>query len=846
MNIFFTTFWSIGILKLNVIDVTLSAILFFLIIFFGISIFKNIQTGKQDIESSLNLSILRIKVPREVINEEEKRLDLKTMLGGVEPFFANVWSMYKKFGWFEKFMGKSVPSLSMEIVSQNEQIYFYFAIQRKYRTFLERQIHSVWSDASIEEILEDHKIFDSEGFVECAELVTEKNSLLPIKTYKTLDYDPLNSITTAISKMKGTEAGVIQILIQPVSSEEWRNQAKAKIKSIQKGEEKKDTFGQKVMKGVADGLSEIFSSFGDSVSPEQAQRNEQKRSQKEQEEKQEKREITPMDQERIKAIAEKTTKLGFDSIIRIAIVSESKENAKHRLENVIGVFTQFEHPEFNKFKKRRSSSPKLITDFVLRKFPVLGTNLEDRSILNTEEISTIFHLPNKYCTVPDIRWLPSKKAQAPPNLPTEGTLMGVTNFRGVKKDVRIKQEDRFRHIYIIGQTGVGKTYFQKQMIISDILQGNGVCFLDPHGEDAEDILNYIPKERAEDVIYFDPGDFSRPMGLNIMEPHDDDEKDMLTQEFVNILFQLFDAETMGPIFEHSVRNCMLALMDDESTTRTLVEMPRMQADEKFAEAIAKKSKNFSVRDYFFVEMKNSSGNSKGERLSYIISKFGRFITAPQMRNIIGQSKSSFDFMDVMQNGKILICNLSKGKIGVFNSSLLGQIIVSKLKAAAFQRAKMGQEARIPMFLYADEFQNFANDSFAEILSEARKYKLSLTMGHQYVKQLPEKVKDAVLGNVGTVCVFRTGIEDSEALEKLFPKVFDKNDISQLPNRNAFVRLMIDGQNGEPFSMETVPIRAPRNEKLGQLIKELSKLKYGRPRELVEMEIEERMRIGQEK
>ncbi|GAB4139869.1 MAG: hypothetical protein Fur0024_0570 [Patescibacteria group bacterium] len=844
MNIFFATIWSIGPLEISLLDTILSVVLIFFIFAFAITTFHNVQKSKAVIRDSLDISIIRVKVPREMMNEEEKRLDLKTMLGGVEPFFANVWSMYKKHNFFERFMGKSVPVLSMEIVSQNEQIFFYFTISRKFKNFLERQIHSVWSDASIEEVLEDHKIFDSEGFVECAELMTEKNSLLPIKTYKNLDYDPLNSITTAISKMKGTEAGVIQILIQPVSSDEWRDSAKSKIKAIQKGEDKKESFGAKAGKVIGKGLSEILSSFGESVSPEQAQKNEQKKLQKEQEEKQEKRELTPMDQERIKAIAEKTTKLGFDTVIRIAIINDNKEVAKQRLENVLGIFTQFEHPEFNKFKKRRSSSPKLITDFVLRTFPILSKDLETRSILNTEELATIFHLPNKYCTVPDIRWLPSKKAQAPPNLPTEGTLMGVTNYRGMQKEVRIKPEDRFRHMYIIGQTGVGKTYFQKQMIISDILQGNGVCFLDPHGEDAEDILNYIPKERAEDVIYFDPGDFSRPMGLNIMEPHDDDEKDMLTQEFINILFQLFDAETMGPIFEHSVRNCMLALMDDETCTRTLVEMPRMQADEKFAESIGKKAKNFLVRDYFLIEMKNSSANSKGERLSYIISKFGRFITAPQMRNIIGQSKSSFDFMDIMQNGKILICNLSKGKIGVFNASLLGQIIVSKLKAAAFQRAKMGQEARTPMFLYADEFQNFANDSFAEILSEARKYRLSLTMGHQYVKQLPEKVKDAVIGNVGTVCVFRTGIEDSEALEKLFPKVFDKNDISQLPNRNAFVRLMIDGQNGEPFSMETVPIRAPRNEKLGKLIKELSKLKFGRPRELVEMEIEERMRFEQ--
>jgi hypothetical protein len=506
------------------------------------------------------------------------------------------------------------------------------------------------------------------------------------------------------------------------------------------------------------------------------------------------------------------------------------------MENVSGVFAQFAHPEFNLFEKKRESSFKLISDIVMRSFEP-----DNSSILNTEELSTLFHLPNKFITTPDIKWLPSKGALPPLGMDPNGTLIGKSVFRGQEKEVRIALEDRFRHIYVIGQTGTGKTYMMKQMVVSDMKAGYGVTYLDPHGEDVQDLLNYVPKERVDDVIYFDPADTEYPMGLNILEWTTEQEKDHNTQEFLAILGKLFDSQSMGPMFEHWARNGLLGLMEDRSTdeARTLVEIPKMFADEQFQDQVAKTIKNFLVKQFWTVEIKKTSGNMKGELLPWVLSKFGRFIVSPMMRNIIGQSKSAFNFEEVMDDGKILLCNLNKGRLGEFSMSLIGMIVVAKLLAGAFKRGGKPKPWR-PHFLYVDEFQNFASDSFSQILSEARKYRLSLTIAHQFTKQIDEKILASVFGNVGTLLTLRVGVEDAEKVAELYPGYFDKNDVANLPNRHVFSKLMVDGAQSKPFSFQSVKIDSDPNPALGELIAQMSKLKYGIDRQTAEREIEERV------
>ena len=789
-------------------------------------------------QSTLELVVLQVDSPKDAQNEETKKQDLKTVLASVEPFYSNLWSIFRKNKVKNIFKTRTEPVVSFEIISHKEELSFFFTVRKEFKNYLIKQIYSVYPDCKVTEREDDHNIFSGGGVVECAEMKLEKESLLPLKTYKNLEYDPLNSLTTAISGMKGIDGAFVQLIFKPVDNQMWRSSARETIKKIQKGEyEESNTVVDKFMKSTFGFFGELVNSAKLTDTDGSA---EQEKKQRETEEKQEKQRLTPLDEERIKAISEKSSKFGFSSAVRFAIISDNEIDAKSKLENIEGIFAQFAHPEFNRLKKTKETSFRLISDMVMR-----NHNLNNTSILNSEELATMFHLPNKFITTPDIKWLPSKGAIPPLGMDPGGTLIGKSIFRGQEKDITIGLEDRFRHVYVIGQTGTGKSTLLKQMMVSDIKAGYGITYLDPHGEDVQDILTYIPKERIDDVIYFDPADIDYPMGLNIFEWSTEQEKDHNVQEFLAILGKLFDSQSMGPMFEHWTRNGLIALMEDESSEepRTLVEMPRLIADDAFQDQVSKSIKNFLVKQFWTVEVKKTSGNMKGELIPWVLSKFGRFISSPLMRNIIGQSRSAFDFEEVMDEGKILLCNLNKGRLGEFSMSLVGMIVVAKLLAGAFKRVSKPKPWK-PHFLYVDEFQNFASDSFSAILSEARKYRLSLTIAHQYTKQIDEKILSAVFGNVGSILAMRVGVEDAEKIAELFPGYFDKNDVANLPNRSVFAKLMVGGTQSKPFSFGTIPIQADSSEQLGELIKQMSKLKYGVDRQTIEREIEERVgKIG---
>jgi len=462
-------------------------------------------------------------------------------------------------------------------------------------------------------------------------------------------------------------------------------------------------------------------------------------------------------------------------------------------------------------------------------------------ILTPEEIVSLFHFPNIYTETPNIRWLLAKKSAAPSNLPTEGTFMGENVYRGERRPVLIKDKDRRQHIYCIGQTGTGKSTFLKNLIMSDIKSRKGVCVIDPHGDLVEDILAKIPKERAEDVIYFDPGDLERPIAFNMLEYKTPEQKDFVVQETVNIFYKLFGAEIIGPKFEHWMRNGALTLMD-QPEGGTLIEIPRLFSDEEFQ---ARKVANVTdpvVLAFWKKEMAATSEFHKSEMLGYFISKFGRFLTNEMMRNIIGQGKSAFDIREVMDSGKILLCNLSKGRMGEVNTALMGMILVSKIQMAAMGRVDTPEEERRDFYLYVDEFQNFATDSFATILSEARKYRLNLMVAHQFIEQLEEKTRDAAFGNCGTYVIFRTSPADAEYLVKYVEPVFSAYDIVNVENLNCFIKLSIDGVAGKAFSMHVPFEKTPRDEKIGEAVRQLSRLKYGKDKELVDAEVYERTKI----
>ncbi len=518
--------------------------------------------------------------------------------------------------------------------------------------------------------------------------------------------------------------------------------------------------------------------------------------------------------------------------------------ADYLFDGIAAGFDQFTSPEHNVLKVNKLKNPKdLIYRFIFREFEE-----SEKLVLNSEEISGLYHFPISSTETPRIKWLKSKEAPPPENLPTSGTLIGESTYMGSRKQIYITDEDRRRHMYVIGQTGTGKTTLIGDLILEDIKNGKGLCIIDPHGELAENALAHIPKERAEDVIYFDPGDLSRPMAINMLDYNFNrpEEKTFIINEMLGIFDKLYDLKaTGGPMFEQYMRNALLLLMEDmPNEPATLIEVPRIFTDAEFRKRKLARITNPIVVDFWEKEATKAGGEASLQNLTpYITSKFSNFIANDYMRPIIGQHKSSMNFREIMDNKKILIVNLSKGKIGDINANLLGMIFIGKLLMAAMSRVDTQDKSKLPdMNMFIDEFQNFATDSIASIFSEARKYKLTLTVAHQFIAQLKENIRDAVFGNVGSLLVMRVGAQDADFLAKQFEPVFDQNDLVNVDNFKAHAKMQINGITQKPFVIEAVKNSWMKgNPELAENIKELSRMKFGADRAQIEKDIFERLR-----
>jgi hypothetical protein len=454
-------------------------------------------------------------------------------------------------------------------------------------------------------------------------------------------------------------------------------------------------------------------------------------------------------------------------------------------------------------------------------------------------------MPLSSTETPNIRWLLARSAPPPANVPTDGLYLGFADYRGRRQEIRMKQEDRFRHMYLIGKSGAGKSEYMANLAIQDVRNGDGVCVVDPHGDLVDTVLASVPRERADDVIVFDPADMERPTGLNMLESPSEEMKDFVCGEMIAIFYKLFPPEMIGPMFEHQMRNYMLTLMSDPDSPGTIAEIPRLISDPDFQRSWRSKITDPVVRSFWENEMDRTSDYHKSEMMGYLISKVGRFVENTMMRNIIGQQRSAFDFRRIMDDRKIFLVKLSKGKIGDINASLLGLVIVTKLQMAVMGRADTPKELRRDFFLYIDEFQNFITPSIATILSEARKYRISLTVAHQYMGQLSPKgdneIRDAVLGNVGTMLVGRIGIEDAEVLAKEFQPVLTPYDLINVDKFSWNAKVLIDNFSSRPFTFRA-PLPAKGSEKVARALTQLSRLKYGRDRSIVEEEIKLRTQL----
>lgn len=714
--------------------------------------------------------------------------------------------------------------ISLEIVAHNGKVYFYTAVPVAMVSVVEQAVLGAYPNSRLEEV-EEHNIFSpvgkSSGTVG-GELVLKKSFIYPIATYQDIKRDSMQALLNALASLDKEDGAGIQILLRPTNGN-WVRKSKKEALKLKDGKVK------------SSGILVVFEWLGDAVTalvkpPEEKNDSPDKP-------------VSGVDQARAEAVEEKAGHTGYEVLIRIVASSNISHRSQQILSNIVAVFSMYNAEGKNGFKFVPASDvDNFVMAYVLRFFPAESK----KNILNDVELATIFHLPDSG-NVPTTQLdrQQSKQVDGPRNMLDEGLLLGYNVFRGAKKPIRLSENDRRRHVYLVGQTGTGKSTFIENLAVQDMLEGRGFAFVDPHGDSAEKLLGMVPKERTEDIIYFCPAEMDYPMGLNLFEYDRDkpEQKDFLIQEVIGMLYKLYDPDhqgIVGPRLEHIFRNCALLLMADPAGG-TFIDIPKLLVDYDYAKQKLKYTNDRTVLDFWLKEFPNSQrSNDAGEVTAWVVSKFGAFISNTMMRNIIGQNKSSFDMRKIMDDGKILIVNLSKGRTGELNSKLLGMIFVMKFQAAAMSRADIPEAQRRDFCLYVDEFQNFASDSFGEIMSEARKYRLNLIVANQFTTQLEEKIRDAIFGNMGTVISHRVGNNDAEVLEKYYKPVFDTDDLQQLPNFNTIVKMLIGGVPTQPFSMASIPPLGHENKKLAAAMKQLSWVKYGQPKAEVEKIIFERL------
>lgn len=788
---------------------------------------------RAEINQSMNmdLEVIRVSKKDKPENQDNRKQGevWKEEIGAMEQMFTAISSVKDTRSVWQNFIW-GTPSISFEIAnsSNSEEIVFFISIPKKFRESIEKQIHSFFPNAVLERS-DDYTIFSPGSFTEASVLTLKKKYIYPIKTYENLDVDPLNAITNALSKLKTKEEGAaIQLVMRPAGTH-WRAKGKGIAHKMQQGKRLKDadrSLLSTVEKGVGD---TIYAMAGPSKKDDSSLSNPKPV------------QLTPEEQEILKSIENKSSKTGFKANIRLVASAETQERAKEILGQLENAFSQYENGNINCFQvKKRINKKEIAYDYIFRNF-----NEEEAIILNNEEISSIFHLPISTTETPKIKWLKSNAAPPPMDIPQEGMILGYNEYRGTKATIRIADKDRRRHLYTIGQTGTGKSNFLQEMAKQDAKNGNGFCFIDPHGDAIEDILTAIPKERAEDVIIFDPSDIQRPFGLNMMEydPNRPEQKTFVINELIGIFDQLYDLKsTGGPMFEQYMRNAMLLIMEDPDSGNTLMEIPKVLADERFRSLKISRCKNQTVVDFWTKEAEKAGGEAAlANMVPYITSKLTTFISNDMMRPIIAQQKSTINFREIMDNKKILLINLSKGKIGEINARLLGMVVVGKILMNAMARVDTPEDEREDFYLYMDEFQNVTTNSIAQILSEARKYRLCLIIAHQFIAQLKEEISKAVFGNVGSMVILRVGAEDAEFLEKQFQPVFSKQDLINVDNYKGFAKILINNILSKPFNISFYP-PAKGDQDIANALKELSRLKYGRDKDIVNREIMERTKI----
>lgn len=723
-----------------------------------------------------------------------------------------------------KLTGGGQEHVSFEIASVNGQIRFYVWVPKPLQSFIEGQIYSQYPTVQIHEADEDYVAHERTHEVTySSEITLTDTEFLPIKTFQSFEVDPLAGITGTLAKLETGEELWVQILARPIA-DEWHKTSDKWSTQLRDG--KAFTFSSGTVLQWFGGLFEALWK-----PPEQGAGATTTV-----------KELSERDKTRIAEANKKATKLGYQVKVRLAYLGDNQATAKLRMQAIVGTFKQFNSTNLNGFKMVGASFRKEdLAKYRYRSF------LDNGFILNIEELASVFHLPHTNVETPNIVWASSKTAEPPAKLPVitgddaiddEISAFGLTNFRGINHQFGMLRSDRSRHVYIIGQTGAGKSGTLELFALSDIYHNQGYAIIDPHGDFAINNMRFIPASRLQDVVYFNPADTAYPLGFNPLEVTNPNQKTNISSEVIGVLKRMF-GESWGPRLEYILRYTILALLDRPETT--MLDITRMLTDKKFREDTLGYVQDTVVLNFWKVEFASWQDKFVAEAVAPVLNKVGAFTANPVIRNIIGQPKSTFNIRKIMDEGKILVVNLSKGLIGEDNAAILGSFLVTKIQLAAMSRSDIPDiKDRRPFYLYVDEFQNFATDSFATILSEARKYGLNLTVANQYISQMTDTVRNAVFGNVGTMISFRVSADDSPILAKQFEPQFEPNDLLQMHNRHFIINMVIKGEKAPAFSATTLTLPPVQTDNTSLIIENTRRL-YSRARSEIEKEISETIR-----
>lgn len=772
---------------------------------------------KVDAVKEMESALLVLEIPRA---NDKSELAAEQLFASLHGILRDAKELRENNGFQEH--------LSFEIASVAGRIRFYVWTPKALQSFVEGQIYAQYPQVQIHAAEEDYVTHERQhSVIYTSELVLNEKEYLPIKTFQSFEVDPLAGVTGTLAKLEDTgEELWIQILLRPVA-DDWHKSSERWVHSVKNGS--LDMFGGFASwDGAMKWLGGLFEALWQP--PEQGEGG-----------KPAVKEISDRDKTRLSEAETKATKLGYHVKIRVAYLGESTTNAKLRMQAIVGTFKQYNSTNLNGFRMAHDSFRKEdLAKYKARLFADRGY------ILNIEEVASVFHLPHTNVETPNIVWASTKTAEPPAKLPVISgndandeniSAFGLTNFRGINHQFGMLRYDRSRHIYIIGQTGAGKSGTLELLALSDIFHGQGYAIIDPHGDFAINNMKFIPGARMQDVVYFNPADTEYPLGFNPLEVTNPAQKTNISSEVIGVLKRMF-GESWGPRLEYILRYTILALLDRPETT--MLDITRMLTDKKFRKDTLSYCKDTVVLQFWNVEFASWTDKFQSEAIAPVLNKVGAFTANPVIRNIIGQPRSTFNIRQIMDEGKILIVNLSKGLIGEDNAGILGSFLVTKIQLAAMSRSDIPNvEDRRPFFLYVDEFQNFATDSFATILSEARKYGLNLTVANQYISQMSEGVRDAVFGNVGTMISFRVSADDAPILGKQFEPQFEPNDLLQMHNRNFIINMVINGEKAPAFSARTLNLPTAATDNTRAII-ENTRVQYSQPRAVIEQNISDQI------